>query len=65
MIVVVLLSLTHLTGTKYAALQIDFETCPCTGLQAGHFGQAPFDPLQQTTDYNRQAEVTFYVCFHP
>lgn len=25
--------------------------------EAGHFGQAPFDPLQQTTDYNRQAEV--------
>lgn len=26
-------------------------------LQAGHFGQAPFDPLELTTDYNRQAEV--------
>lgn len=25
--------------------------------EAGHFGQAPFDPLNQTTDYNRQAEV--------
>lgn len=25
--------------------------------EAGHFGQAPFDPLSQTNDYNRQAEV--------
>ena len=27
-------------------------------LQAGHFGQSPFDPLGQTNDYNRQAEVS-------
>ncbi len=29
-------------------------------LQAGHFGQAPFDPLDQTNDYNRQAEVSHF-----
>ena len=32
-------------------------------MQAGHFGAAPFDPLSQTTDYNRQAEVLH--CFLP
>lgn len=26
-------------------------------LQAGHFGQAPFDPAGLTDDYKRQAEV--------
>ena len=35
-----------------------FEADMSLLLQAGHFGQAPFDPLSQTNDYNRQAEVS-------
>ena len=29
-------------------------------MQAGHFGQAVFDPAGLTDDYTRQAEVTMF-----
>jgi hypothetical protein len=30
-------------------------------VQAGHFGQAPFDPVNLANDYNRQAEVHMHI----
>ena len=33
-------------------------------MQAGHFGQAVFDPAGLTDDYKRQAEVSIYAFSH-
>jgi hypothetical protein len=42
-----------------AVAPVDFESSVCLSVfQAGHFGAAPFDPLNLTTGCIRQADVT-------